>query len=151
MAKGPLVVRFGNSTLAEPQAGAQGAAEVEVENAGTVRWGRGIRLAYHWLDERDNPIVWDGERTPLPELAPGETAVVQTRVRAPIPPGRYRFAFDLVAEHRAWFSELGSALQTRDVDVAPRTGEHRAELPDWVRPAHDWAERVAATHAEGYA
>ena len=151
MAKGPLVVRFGDSTLAEPHAGACGAAEVEVENAGTVRWGPGIRLAYHWLDERDNPIVWDGERTPLPELAPGESALVQTRVRAPIPPGRYRFAFDLVAEHRAWFSELGGELDTRAVEVRPRAGDHHAELPAWVEPAPEWPERVAAAHAEGYA
>ena len=151
MAKGPLVVRFGASTLAEPHAGVSGAAEVQVENAGTVRWGPDIRLAYHWLDERNNPIVWDGLRSPLPRLAPGESAVVQTRVRAPIPPGRYRFAFDLVAEHRAWFSELGSDLETRPVEVHPRTGNHRAELPAWVVPAPDWAERVAAAHAEGYA
>jgi hypothetical protein len=151
MAKGPLVVRFGASTLAAPHAGAFGAAEVEVENAGTVRWGPEIKLAYHWLDERDNPIVWDGWRSPLPHLEPGETAVVQAQVRAPIPPGHYRFAFDLVAEHRAWFSELGNDLETRPVEVHPRNGDHRAELPAWVVPAPDWAERVAAAHAEGYA
>lgn len=150
MAKGPLVVRFGDSTLAEPHAGAIGPAEVQVENAGTVPWGSGIKLAYHWLDERDNPIVWDGKRTPLPPLAPGERAVVQAQVRAPLPPGRYRFAFDLVAEHRAWFSELGSELATTGVEVRPRTGEHRADLPDWVEPAPGWHERVAAAHAEGY-
>jgi hypothetical protein len=151
MAKGPLVVRFGDSTLAEPRAGAIGRAEVQVENAGTVPWGPRIRLAYHWLDERDNPIVWDGERSPLPPLAPGETAIVEARVRAPIPPGRYRFAFDLVAEHRAWFSELGYELETRAVEVRPRTGDHQSELPAWVEPAADWAERVAAAHAEGFA
>jgi hypothetical protein len=151
MAKGPLVVRFGDSTLAEPQAGAYGAADVHVENAGTVRWGPSIKLAYHWLDERDNPIVWDGERTPLPPLAPGAGALVQTQVRAPIPPGRYRFAFDLVAEHRAWFSELGLELQTRAVEVRPRTGDHRAELPAWIEPIAGWADEVATAHAEGYA
>jgi hypothetical protein len=150
MARGPLVVRFGDWTLADPQAGAIGHGEVALENAGSVRWGDGIRLAYHWLDERDNPIVWDGDRTPLPPLAPGERAVVEARVRAPIPPGRYRFAFDLVAEHRAWFSELGSELVTSTVEVRPRTGSHRAELPAWVEAAPDWAERVAAAHAEGY-
>src|SRR5258708_19610692 len=117
MAKGPLVVRFGNSTLAEPQAGAYGAAEVEVQNAGTVRWGPGIRLAYHWLDERDNPIIWDGDRTPLPELAPGESATVQAQVRAPIPPGRYRFAFDLLAHHPPSSSDLASDLHTRPAEV----------------------------------
>ena len=151
MAKGPLAVRFGDWTLADPQAGRVGLGEVELENAGTVPWDGGIRLAYHWLDERDNPIVWDGERTPLPPLAPGERATIEARVRAPIPPGRYRFAFDLVAEHRAWFSELGGDLRTTSVDVGPRSGEPRAELPGWVEPAPGWHERVAAAHAEGFA
>jgi hypothetical protein len=150
MAKGPLVVRFGDSTLNDPQAGTTGHAEVEVENAGTIRWGPEIRIAYHWLDERDNPIFWDGERTELPPLAPGERAKVPMEVKAPIPPGRYHFAFDLVAEHRAWFSELGNDLVTQAVDVRPRTGKHHADLPSSVEPAADWAERVAAAHAEGY-
>src|SRR5579884_2062925 len=150
MAKGPLVVRFGDWTLGELQAGAVGHGEVELENAGTVPWGNGIRLSYHWLDERDNPIVWDGERTDLPPLAPGERATVEARVRAPIPPGRYRFALDVVAEHRAWFSELG-ADQTvdADVDVRPRATPFHSGLPEWVEPAPDQAERVAAAHAEG--
>jgi hypothetical protein len=151
MAKGPLAVRWGDWTLAEPHAGALGHAEVELENAGTVPWGSSIEIAYHWLDERSNPILWDGDRTPLPPLKPGERAVVQAQVRAPIPPGRYRFALDIVAEHRAWFSELGSEMVGTEVEVGPRRGVHRAELPDWVEPASDWLERVAAAHAEGYA
>ena len=69
----------------------------------------------------------------------------------PIPPGRYRLAFDLVAENRAWFSELGGSFLSRDVDVLPRTGEPNAHLPEHVVPAPDWEERVRATHAEGFA
>jgi len=151
MAKGPLVVRVLDWRLGEVQAGAVGRGEVELENVGSVAWGDGIRLSYHWLDERDNPIVWDGERTELPPLAPGERATVEARVRAPIPPGRYRFAFDLVAEHRAWFSELGSRLVTTGVEVGPRRSETYAELPDWVEPAPGWKERASAAHAEGFA
>jgi hypothetical protein len=151
MAKGPLVVSWGDWTLSEPQAGAPGRADATIENAGSIRWGRGIAIAYHWLDDRGNPIIWDGERTPLPPLAPGERATVHADFRAPIPPGHYRFALDLVAERRAWFSELGSEMATRDVEVAPRGGAHSASLPDWVEPAADWEERVAAAHAEGFA
>ncbi|MBV8396601.1 MAG: hypothetical protein JO064_10140 [Actinobacteria bacterium] len=150
MARGPLVVRFGDWTLDEPQAGAVIRGEVELENAGTVPWRKGIRLAYHWLDERDNPIVWDGDRTEIPPLAPGDRMVVTARVRAPIPPGRYRFAFDLVAEHRAWFSELGGELRTRPMEVHPRSTPHHADLPPWVEPAPGWHERVADAHAEGF-
>jgi hypothetical protein len=128
-----------------------GRARVEVENAGTVAWRNGIHLAYHWLDDRGNPIVWDGERTSLPELAPGDRATVEARVRAPIPPGRYRFALDLVDEHRAWFSELGSEMVAAAVDVRPRNGIGRVDLPEWVERGSGWEEQVAAAHAEGYA
>jgi hypothetical protein len=151
MAKGPLVVRWGDWTLPEPQAGAIGHAEATVENAGTVTWSPGIKIACHWLDDLGNPIIWDGERNALPPLAPGESATVRVSFRAPIPPGHYRFALDLVAERRAWFSELGSEMVTTAVEVAPRSGEHRAALPDWVERAADWDERVAAAHAEGFA
>jgi hypothetical protein len=124
---------------------------VELENAGTIAWRDGIFLAYHWLDDRDNPIVWDGERTPAPPLAPGERTTLEARVRAPIPPGPYRLAFDMVAERRAWFSELGSPMLARDVDVAPRDGEPQTELPPQLEPTRDWAERVRVAHAEGFA
>jgi hypothetical protein len=150
MAKGPLAVHWHNWTLEQPRAGALGVAHVEFENTGTVTWRKGIRLGYHWLDERGNPLVWDGERTEIPRLAPGERGTVDARVRAPIPPGRYGFALDLVAELRAWFSELGGDQLETTVDVLPRLGEPRVELPAWVDPAPDWHARVAAAHAEGY-
>src|SRR5919204_5743697 len=108
MSQGPLAVRWGDWSLEQPHAGTVARLRVTLENAGSIRWGDSIRLGYHWLDDRGNPIVWDGERTPLPPLEPGERATVEARVRAPIPPGRYRFALDVVAEFRAWFSELGS-------------------------------------------
>jgi hypothetical protein len=151
MAKGPLVVRWGDWTLDEPHAGAVGHAEAELENAGSVRWDGGIKLGSHWLDERGNPIVWDGDRVLLPPLEPGERTTVRTAIRAPVPPGLYRFALDVVAEHRAWFSELGSEMVVAEVEVRPRPGEGRTELPAWVEPAPDRAARVAAAHAEGYA
>jgi hypothetical protein len=123
---------------------------VEVENTGSTAWQDDVRLAYHWLDGRDNPIVWDGIRTPTPRLAPGERANLEARVRGPIPPGPYRLAFDMVAEYRVWFSELGSPMLSLDLDVAPRRGEPHVDLPPNVTAADDWDERVRAAHAEGY-
>jgi len=151
VSKGPLAVLWGAPPALAPRAGTVETARVELENAGTVPWRDGIFLAYHWLDDRDNPILWDGIRTPPPPLQPGERAVVEAEVRAPIPPGRYRLAFDMVAERRAWFSELGSGMLTQDLEVSPRTDEPRAELPPGVEPAPDWEERVRAAHVEGYA
>ena len=148
MSKGPLSVRWGAPPATAPQAGALETVRVELENAGTIAWRPGVNLSYHWLDARDNPIVWDGIRPPAPPLAPGERGTIEAVVRAPIPPGPYRLAFDLVAENRAWFSELDSPMLTQDVRVAERSGEPHADLPDGVKPAPDWLERVRATHAE---
>lgn len=150
MTKGPLAVRWGDWELAEARAGTAATARVTLENAGTVVWRDGVALSYHWLDDRGNPIVWDGLRTSLPVIAPGERVSVEAAVLAPIPPGRYGFAFDLVAEGIAWFAELGSQPAAAQVEVGPRPGEHRAELPDWVEPNAGWDERVAAAHAEGF-
>ncbi len=150
MSKGPLAVRWGAPPELATQAGAISVTRVEIENAGSIAWRDGVNIAYHWLDGRDNPIVWDGIRTAAPHLAPGERASVEVRVRGPIPPGPYRLAFDLVAEHRAWFSELGSPHLVQDVQVHERDGDPAADLPEWVDPAPDWHERVRAAHAEGY-
>jgi hypothetical protein len=151
VAKGPLAVTWGDPPALEPEAGTVQTVRVELGNAGTVPWRTGVFVAYHWLDDRDNPIVWDGTRTPAPPLAPGERALVEAHVRAPIPPGSYRLAFDLVAERRAWFSELGSPMLALDLEVRPRSQEPHADLPPGIEPAPDWAERVRTAHAEGYA
>jgi hypothetical protein len=151
MATGPLAVRWHDWALAPVHAGAVSIATVVLENAGTVTWNNEIRLGYHWLDERGNALVWDGDRTPLPPLAPGDRTKVRAPVRGPIPPGRYGFAIDLVAEHRAWFSELGGDELRTLVDVEPRDDRTHADLPAWVSPGDAWQGRVDATHAEGYA
>ena len=155
---GPLVVRWRACERGPVQAGAEQLATVELENAGSATWRTrgpedGLFLAYHWLDERGNPIVWDGTRTPLERpVAPGETLRQEMRLRGPIPPGRYRLAVDLIEEHRFWLAELGNPPLEEVVDVVPRDAAGaRAFLPDGAEPAPDWQERVAALHGEGYA
>jgi hypothetical protein len=150
VSQGPLAVRFEAVPPPAPQAGTRSLVAIPLENAGSLPWRNGIFVSYHWLDERGNPIVWDGLRTAAPPLAPGETATVDVMLRAPIPPGRYVLAFDVVAERRAWLSELGSEMLTAEITVAPREQEPNAALPAGVEPAPDWAERVRAAHADGF-
>ena len=150
MSKGPLAVRWGAPPQAALQAGTTTTVTVELANAGSLGWSDQVFLASHWLDDRDNPIHWDGPRNPVPPLAPGERAAVDAVLHVPIPPGRYRLALDMVAELRAWFSELGSPMLSQDVQVTPRDGEPSAAFPAGVEPAPDWAERVRAAHAEGF-
>lgn len=144
-------MQWGDAPRVQPGAGTRSSVALELQNAGSVPWRDGTFVAYHWLDDRSNPIVWDGVRTPAPPLEPGQSATVDVAVRAPIPPGRYRLAFDMVAEQRAWFSELGSTMLTVDVDVGFRDEQPQAELPPGVEPAPDWDERVRAAHREGFA
>lgn len=144
--------------LDEPRAGSLGGARVEVENAGTATWREDVACSYHWLDTLGNPIVWDGIRTPLPRpVDPEERITLRIGVRAPIPPGRYRFALDLVAEHRAWFAEVGKGGPEEDLDVLPRVQAPRLDevaevnVPDGWGLAPGAEELLLATHAEGYA
>jgi hypothetical protein len=180
--KGPLAVRWHRLEPAEFRAGAATSVRVELENAGTTTWRSegeaGVHLAYHWLDERGNPIVWDGVRSALERpVGPGEQLRETLAIRGPIPPGRYRLALDLVDEGRAWFAELGNAPLETECEVGPRiaralaarggdaealaaqeeplVGEEEAEavafLADGVVPAPDWSRRVLDAHQEGYA
>jgi len=146
---GPLAVRWLACHLGAVQAGAVTQAHVAVENAGSAAW-RELNISYHWLDDRGNPIVWDGVRTPfLRPVAPGETLRRELAVRAPIPPGRYRLALDLVEEHRFWLAELGNERHEEDVDVAPRDATGARV---WgAEPGDAWLDAARALHAEGYA
>jgi len=146
---GPLAVRYLTYDVPPLKAGTEAIATVELENAGTATWwSHGparIRLSYHWLDRLGNPIVWDGERTPLPApVAPGERVQAWLRVAVPIPPGAYRFAVDLLDEGLSWLAELGNRVLTVEVDVRPRidrralavsVGEGAAELRAATRAA----------------
>jgi hypothetical protein len=143
-------VRWLGYELEQPQAGTLAHARVALENAGTAPW-RGLNLSYHWLDDRGNPIVWDGLRYEI-DAAPSERVERALEVRGPIPPGRYRLAFDLVDEHRFWLAELGNFTPELDVEVFPRDATAaRAFLPSNAELEPDWEERVHAAHTEGYA
>jgi hypothetical protein len=146
------------------------------ENAGAAAW-RDVKASYHWLDPLGNPLVWDGLRTELGIVEPGRRVDVEARVRAPIPPGRYRLAIDLVIEYRYWFGQVGNTPLELEVAVQPRierrlavTGlsdtvllsqeeptvrleeaEAVAHLAPGVEPAPDWSRRVLDAHQEGYA
>jgi len=130
---GPLAVRWLGYRLPEFRAGAEAVAEVVLQNAGTATWRQrrelGVKLSYHWLDDRGNAIVWDGPRVDFGgPVLPGDEVEVELLVRAPQPPGRYRLAFDLVEELRFWFAEVGSHALELDAEVLPLIAERRLSV-----------------------
>ncbi len=147
---GPLAVRWLGYALPELRAGTSGPARLALENAGSAPWRSrgesGVQLSYHWLDDRGNPIVWDGPRTafaaPVP---PGERVEVELELAVPQPPGPYRLAFDLVEEFRFWFEEIGSTPLVLPVDVRPRIDERRLAV---VVHGGDDPETTAALAAQ---
>ncbi len=146
---GPLAVRWVAYELAEQRAGVTTRARIRLENAGSAPWrsqGRGgVQLGYHWLDPLGNPIVWDGNRTPFPELVrPGEAVELEPPVVAPRPPGSYRLAFDLVDELRYWFEELGSSTLDLPVEVRPRIDTRRLAVRVHGGPDPDVDAALAA-------
>jgi hypothetical protein len=146
---GPLVPCWRTLERGRVEAGSLQHVTVEVDNAGTAPWRERLLLSYHWLDERGNPIVWDGRRTPLVRVVePGETLRQELALRAPIPPGSYRLAVDLVEEHRFWLAELGNAPLEDDVDVIPRDADGARVFG--AEPDADWLARAAELHREGY-
>jgi hypothetical protein len=137
-------VRWLAHELGPVQAGALAHARVVIENAGTAAW-RDLNVSYHWLDDRGNPIVWDGIRHAVSAI-PGERVETEIEVRGPIPPGRYRLAFDLVDEHRFWLAELGNFTPELEVEVTPRDASGAR-----LFGAEGDADQIRATHEEGYA
>jgi hypothetical protein len=141
---GPLAVRWLECDLGAVQAGALTRAHVVVENAGSAPW-RDLNISYHWLDDRGNPIVWDGIRHAV-DAQPGERVERELDVRGPIPPGAYRLAFDLVDEHRFWLAELGNYTPELTVDVRRRDASGAR-----LFGADSDLEQLRAAHEEGYA
>lgn len=96
---------------------------VTLANQGVAAWSstgaNPVHLSYHWLDASGAAAVWDGERTALPDIAPGGTQTVKMRVATPEAAGEYTLVIDLVREGVAWFETLGNQAPRVEATVAP--------------------------------
>ena len=128
-------------------------AAVSLKNASPRTWpskpnGKGrnaVNFSYHWLDQKNRAVVFDGLRTPLPhDLRPGDAVELNAAIQAPERPGRYTLVMTLVQEGVAWFSERDGAI-TVPVQVseaaqskAPQTltPESRATRSPNDKPGH---------------
>ena len=105
--------------------GATSFVPIRITNTGRLPWdSQGdppFLLSYHWLQaEGDRFVAFDGARTPFAApVDPGAAADMRAEVRAPRQPGRYRLEWDVVVEHRLWFStEPGAPRMMSRVTVA---------------------------------
>ena len=97
---------------------------VTVRNRGELTWvpegaQYPFRLSYHWMDpEREVALIFEGLRTPLTSpLAPGQSLPLLAWVEAPPRRGQYRLAWDMLQEHRLWFSSEEDLITFTKVSV----------------------------------
>jgi glycosyltransferase involved in cell wall biosynthesis len=111
-------------SLPQAHAGLPLLMRVAVRNTGAETWPhRGahpMTLSYHWLDNYDRVIDFEGVRAILPApLRPGETAELTLQVEPPPRAGEYVLALDMVEEGLGWFSLQGIAPLKIPIFVAP--------------------------------
>jgi hypothetical protein len=97
---------------------------VRLRNSSAEDWPSGpggrVKLAYHWLAESGETVVFEGARSNLDAaLAAGQELVSDLHVLLPEEPGRYRLQVDLVYEFVGWFSERGAPTCEAEVEVLP--------------------------------
>ena len=104
--------------------GSRSLVPVTATNTGLLTWSAGgpnpVHAAAHLYDLADQVVVWDGERTVLPnDVAPGQS--VSLNVAVAVPPtaaaARYVFRVDLVQEGVAWFSSSGIPMVAAGVSA----------------------------------
>ena len=85
-----------------------------IKNTGSLPWRSTdlFDVSYHIVRWDGTVVQWDGLRTSMPDIAPGQTVTVNVAVRAPAA-GGYVVKFDLVREGVTWFSAQG--VPTGDV------------------------------------
>lgn len=101
---------------------------VKATNTGRSAWSAGgeddegkgrVALGAH-LFRGGEEVEWSWARQPLPsDVPPGGSVELTLGAVAPLLPGRFRVELDLVAEHLAWFEDLGSPLLEVGLEVTP--------------------------------
>jgi hypothetical protein len=120
--------RYESPPIAPLEAGEVRRVPVRVTNTGKAAWDergpRPVMLASHWLSADGAMVSFEGLRTPLPHtVAPGESLDLMAQVQAPIEPGSYVLAWDLLRENGGgWFSQGSSPLGRVPVLVTPTVG-----------------------------
>lgn len=110
------------SPLTAMKPGQVATTAVTITNTSNENWPSGgaypVHLAYHWIDQSQNVVVWDGERTVLPkDLNAGDSINVQASIKAPDQPGEYVLRMTMLQELVAWFDDKGAKPLTQPVTI----------------------------------
>ncbi len=81
-----------------------------VTNASSAAWGPNVNVSYHWFDANGTVVTWDGARSSVAGVGPGQTTTAIVRIVGPALPGTYTLRLDIVQEGVAWFSGKGASF-----------------------------------------
>lgn len=96
---------------------------VEAENQSPSDWNSNtaspVSLYYHWIDERNDCIIFDGIRTTF------ETGILKNRskitqpmkIEAPNKQGKFRLIATIVQDGVRWFNEPSFAPDSIEMEV----------------------------------
>ena len=97
--------------------------DVEIHNDTDVVWKgdpfRPINLSYHWLNENDDIILFDGVRTALPDdgVCAHGFALASMEIVTPEKEGKYKLILTMVQESVGWFEEMGFQAYSVEIEV----------------------------------
>jgi hypothetical protein len=134
---------------------------VAVTNVGRVTWDSRadppFSFTSHWYDaDGTRAVAFYGIRNVFPSaVKPGETVLLDARVRAPRDPGTYQLAWDIEYKNRLWFStEQGATPSVSRATVtggpAPPAAARTAVPRAAVRPGRIVLWRAAVLMLSSY-
>jgi subtilisin family serine protease len=129
--------------------GSRALLPVTITNTGLLTWTAGgttpVRAAAHVYDIIGTPLVWDGERTALPnDVAPGQSVTVNVAIAVPVTAtqSRYDIRVDLVREGVAWFSSSGVPAGLATINASP---DYRAAVATSATTVSRSTPRITVT------
>ena len=98
---------------------------VTVKNTSNFVWNNVganlVDLSYNWYDSRGTRVVFNGERTPLPQsLAPLHSEKLNAVIKFPNKPGKYNLVLTMVQEGVTWFNDAGAQAPKFPVTVTAK-------------------------------
>ena len=118
-----------------------------VTNTSSFTWS-GAELGAHWRTRDGQIIRWDGLRTALPNLAPGQSATVSARAFVWVGAGTYMLEWEPVIEGVAWSGDKLSLPVTIDRSIALQARLAPAgAVPAAVAAAKPFPLTIAVTNA----
>ncbi|GAC1460751.1 MAG: hypothetical protein NVS1B1_04040 [Candidatus Limnocylindrales bacterium] len=118
-----------------------------VTNTSSFTWS-GAELGAHWRGRDGQLIQWDGLRTALPTLLPGQSATVSARAFVSVGAGSYTLEWEPLIEGVAWSGDRLALPVTIDKSIALQARLAAAGLaPTVIAPAKSFPLAVAVTNS----